>query len=105
MAIHGLGALADLPASGGRAFAIAGRKIAVFQAEGELFAIDDTCSHADASLSAGEFDADELCVECPMHGSLFDLRSGRALTLPAFAPVQTYRVWHENDQVFVEFAD
>jgi nitrite reductase/ring-hydroxylating ferredoxin subunit len=82
MAIHGLWHLA----SGGRAFAIAGR---IAQAEGELFAIDDTCSHADASLSAGEFDADELCVEC-MHA--------RSLTCAdRFAPVQTYRVWHEND--------
>lgn len=100
-----IGALADIPEGTGRAFAVAGRRVAVFRAEGQLYAIDDTCSHAEASLSMGEFDPDELCVECPLHGSLFDVRTGRPRTLPAFEPVATYRVYLEGETVFVEYPD
>lgn len=98
-----IGTLADISEGSGRAFDVAGRRIAVFRADDELYAIDDTCSHAEASLSEGEFDPDELCVECPLHGSIFDVRSGRARTLPAFEPVATYKVWAEGDVVFVEY--
>lgn len=98
-----IAALTDIPDGTGRAFTVEGHRIAVFRAEGELYAIDDTCSHAEASLSAGEFDTDELCVECPLHGSLFDLRTGRPRTLPAFEPVAIYKVYAEGDTVFVEF--
>ncbi len=98
-----IGDLADLPAGRGRAFTVGGRRVAVFRAEGELYAIDDTCSHGQASLSLGEFDPDELCVECPLHGSLFDVRTGRPRTLPAFEPVAVYRVFAEGDAIFVEY--
>ncbi|NTU83554.1 MAG: non-heme iron oxygenase ferredoxin subunit [Chloroflexales bacterium] len=100
-----VGTLADIPEGTGRAFDVAGRRVAVFRAEGQLYAIDDTCSHAEASLSQGEFDPDELCVECPLHGSLFDVRSGLPRTLPAFEPIATYRVYSEADAVFVEYHD
>jgi 3-phenylpropionate/trans-cinnamate dioxygenase ferredoxin subunit len=100
-----IGNLADVPEGAGKAFDVQGRRIAVFRADGELYAIDDTCSHAEASLSEGEFDPDELCVECPLHGSLFDVRSGEPRTLPAFEPVATYRIYADGDLVFVEFPD
>lgn len=105
MPIVQVGALADLPEGTGRAFEVAGRRVAVFRAEGQLYAIDDTCSHADASLSLGEFDPDELCVECPLHGSLFDVRTGRPRTLPAFEPVATYRVFAEGAHLFIDYTD
>lgn len=105
MPIVQVGALADLPEGAGRAFEVAGRRVAVFRAEGQLYAIDDTCSHADASLSLGEFDPDELCVECPLHGSLFDVRTGRPRTLPAFEPVATYRVFAEGAHLFIDYTD
>jgi 3-phenylpropionate/trans-cinnamate dioxygenase ferredoxin subunit len=98
-----IGALADIPEGTGRAFDVAGRRVAVFRAEGRLYAIDDTCSHAEASLTRGEFDPDELCVECPLHGSLFDVTTGRPRTLPAFEPVATYTVYAEGDAIFVEY--
>lgn len=75
----------------------------MFRVADEVYAIDDTCSHAEASLSAGEFDPDELCVECPLHGSLFDVRTGAPRTLPAFEPVTVYRAFIEGDTVFVEY--
>jgi 3-phenylpropionate/trans-cinnamate dioxygenase ferredoxin component len=99
-----IGTLADIPSGTGRAFDVDGLRVAVFRVDDELYAIDDTCSHAEASLAAGEFDPDEYCVECPLHGSLFDVRSGNPRTLPAFEPVATYRVFVEGDQVFVEYS-
>ncbi|MBX0328497.1 non-heme iron oxygenase ferredoxin subunit [Oscillochloris sp. ZM17-4] len=98
-----IGSLADVPEGGAKKFDVDGTPVAVFRVGDELFAIDDTCSHAEASLSEGEVDADELCVECPLHGASFDLRSGRPRTLPAFEPVGTYRVWAEGDALFVEY--
>jgi 3-phenylpropionate/trans-cinnamate dioxygenase ferredoxin subunit len=103
MPAYQIGTLADIPSGTGRAFDVEGHLIAVFRVDDELYAIDDTCSHAEASLSAGEFDSDEYCVECPLHGSIFDVRSGVPRTLPAFEPVETYKVFVEADQVFVEY--
>lgn len=79
-----------------------GRKIGVFNCGGELFAIEDRCSHDDGPLTEGEFDAGACTVECPRHGSLFDLRSGRPKTLPAYQPVETFEVWVEDDEVKLE---
>lgn len=98
-----IGALAEVPEGGAKKFVVGGTPVAVFRVGDELYALDDTCSHAEASLSAGEVDADEMCVECPLHGSLFDLRSGQPRTLPAFEPVSTYKVWAEGEVLFVDF--
>jgi len=100
-----IGTLADVPEGTGKTFAVAGRRVAVFRAEGEIYAIDDICSHGHASLGAGEFDPDELCVECPLHGSLFDVRTGFPRTFPAFEPVAAYRAFADGDALFVEFDD
>jgi 3-phenylpropionate/trans-cinnamate dioxygenase ferredoxin subunit len=80
-----------------------GRKIGVFHADdGELYAIEDRCSHDDGPLAEGEFDADACTVECPRHGSLFDLRSGRPKTLPAYVPVDTFEARVEDGNVKLE---
>ena len=80
-----------------------GRKIGVFHcAGGELRAIEDRCSHDDGPLAEGEFDPQTCTVECPRHGSLFDLTSGRPKTLPAYQPVQTYPVTIDDDTVKLE---
>ena len=80
-----------------------GRKIGVFRcADGELYAIEDRCSHDDGPLAEGEFDADACTVECPRHGSLFDLRTGRPRTLPAFQPVEVFEARIEDDEVKLE---
>ena len=95
--------LADLPQGGMRLVEADGRKIGVFRcAEGELWAIEDRCSHDDGPLAEGEFDAGSCTVECPRHGSLFDLRSGRPRTLPAYRPVETFEVRVEGDDVKLE---
>jgi nitrite reductase/ring-hydroxylating ferredoxin subunit len=71
--------LAELPDEGGLCVLLAGRKIALFQVGGEVNAIDDTCSHEEASLSAGMLylDEDEPQIECPKHGSMFSIVTGQ----------------------------
>jgi 3-phenylpropionate/trans-cinnamate dioxygenase ferredoxin subunit len=67
-------------------------EIAVFNCGGTLYAIEDRCSHDDGPLAEGELDEGECTIECPRHGALFDLRSGKPLTLPAYVPVDTFPV-------------
>ena len=66
---------------------------------GELFAIDDMCSHEDASLYNGALKG--FCVECPLHGSHFDFRTGNPDGSPATEAVKTYKVEVENDDVYI----
>jgi 3-phenylpropionate/trans-cinnamate dioxygenase ferredoxin subunit len=76
-----------------------GLPICIARSEGEFYAIHDVCSHADVPLSQG--DVEESTVECWLHGSRFDLRTGRPTGLPATRPVPIYPVKHEGDDVFV----
>ena len=78
------------------------KKIGVFNCEGTLYAIEDRCSHDDGDLLDGTIDPDACTVECPRHGSLFDLSTGRPKTLPAFQPVQTFPIAIENDTITLE---
>jgi len=87
------------------AFDLDGEMILVANVDGEWFAIGDTCSHAQASLSEGELDAEECTVTCPLHGAVFDLRTGEALEFPAEEPVVAYSVTVEDDEVHVEFPE
>ncbi|WP_042364843.1 bifunctional 3-phenylpropionate/cinnamic acid dioxygenase ferredoxin subunit [Streptacidiphilus neutrinimicus] len=64
--------------------------IAVFNADGVLYAVDDTCTHQDASLADGWLEG--CLVECPLHASSFDLRTGRPTCPPAKAALRTHRV-------------
>jgi 3-phenylpropionate/trans-cinnamate dioxygenase ferredoxin component len=90
----------ELPEGGMRLIEVEGRKIGVFRCgDGDLHAIEDRCSHDDGPLAEGEFNADACTVECPRHGSLFDLRTGRPKTLPAFLPVETFEARIENGEV------
>ena len=94
--------LADLPPGSMRLVEHGGRKIGVFNCDSTLYAIEDRCSHDDGPLAEGPFDADACTVECPRHGSLFDLTSGRPRTLPAYQPVTTYPVTIVDDTVKLE---
>ena len=77
-----------------------GESICVARIGDEVFAIGDTCSHSDASLSEG--DITDFKIECWLHGAEFDLRSGEALTPPAVMPVQKYSVRVDGDSVTIE---
>ncbi len=84
-----------------RRFVIGAHKIALVRVGEDFYAIGDTCSHADYSLSEGEVDVDALQIECWKHGSCFSLKTGEPDTLPATQPVPTYDVVVEGDEVWV----
>ena len=92
--------VADLPTVGALQVEIAGETVAVVRdSAGDVHAIDDTCSHANVSLSEGDVEDGE--IECWLHGSRFDLRSGKPTGLPATAPIAVYPVKIDGDDVFV----
>ena len=76
--------------------------LGVYNLGGEYYAIEDRCSHDDGPLAEGDFDPDEGVAICPRHGANIDIRSGRALTLPAVDPVDTFPVVVEDGVVKVE---
>jgi 3-phenylpropionate/trans-cinnamate dioxygenase ferredoxin subunit len=76
--------------------------IGVFNCGGNLYAIEDRCSHDDGPLAEGEWDTESCTVICPRHGSNFDLATGRPLSLPAYEPVDTFPVRVEDGIVKVE---
>ena len=76
--------------------------VGVYNCGGELYAIEDRCSHDDGPLCEGDWEADSCSVVCPRHGSNFDLATGRPLTLPATQPVDTFPVFVEDGLVKVE---
>jgi 3-phenylpropionate/trans-cinnamate dioxygenase ferredoxin subunit len=77
-------------------------EIGVFNCGGNLYAIEDRCSHDNGPLAEGEFDPDNCTVECPRHGSLFDLTTGKPKTLPAYVPVDTFAVIIEDKTIKLE---
>jgi 3-phenylpropionate/trans-cinnamate dioxygenase ferredoxin component len=94
-----IGAVDTLPRDRGIRVTLGDDRIAMFRIGDEVFAVDDRCSHAEASLAEGEvFDHE---VECPRHGSAFDLRSGKPLALPATKPVRTHEVVVEDGVVYL----
>lgn len=77
--------------------------LVVLAEDGEVYSIDDTCTHQKASLSDGWVEGCD--VECPLHSSRFSLRTGRVDALPATKPVRTHRVTVENGTVFVDLSE
>jgi 3-phenylpropionate/trans-cinnamate dioxygenase ferredoxin subunit len=102
MADHTVCTADELPEGSMRLVEVDGVEIGVFNCGGDLLAIEDRCSHDDGPLAEGEFDASTCTVECPRHGSLFDLRSGRPITLPAFQAVDTFDVRGAGGKIKLE---
>jgi 3-phenylpropionate/trans-cinnamate dioxygenase ferredoxin component len=92
----------DLPSGQARLFVLGDIPICVVRIVDRVFAIGDTCSHANVSLSEGEVLVDECEIECWKHGSSFSLETGEPLTLPATQPVPTYPVRIDDGDVYVE---
>jgi 3-phenylpropionate/trans-cinnamate dioxygenase ferredoxin component len=92
--------LDKLPRDRGVRVTVGDHRIAMFRIEDEVFAIGDRCSHAEASLAEGEIW--DHTVECPRHGSEFDLRTGEPGALPATQPVPVYPVSIEDGTVYLE---
>ena len=92
--------LSDVPEEGAIRVQLGGKPICIARSQGEVFALSDICSHADVALSEG--DVEDGTIECWLHGSRFDLRTGEPTGLPANRPVATYPVTVEGDDVLVK---
>lgn len=107
MSRHAVAALADLRPGVPVRVVVDGIAVMVLRLGDDVYALADTCSHEDASLSEGEVYEEDREIECPLHGSTFDLETGAALCLPATAPVAVYdasvdadgSVWVERSEV------
>jgi 3-phenylpropionate/trans-cinnamate dioxygenase ferredoxin subunit len=92
MTTHDLMALEEIEPSTARKVTVDGREIALVRIDDDVYALGDTCSHDDVSLSEGYVDADDCRIECWRHGAMFDLATGEPTTLPAIRPVPVYDV-------------
>ena len=92
----------EIPPDGAVAVEVEGHKVCLVNANDEYFAIADTCTHAEASLSEGYLHVDECTVECLLHNAVFSLRTGEALEFPAEEPVRCYPMTIEGDDVYIE---
>lgn len=98
-----IGSLDDIENEAGKRYDIGEHRIAVFRIGTDIYAIGDRCSHAEASLADGElFDGE---VECPRHGSAFDLATGVPGALPATVPVPVYETKLENHRISIRVKD
>ena len=94
--------LAELPPGTHRVLEDAGPEgVGVYNCDGALYAIEDRCTHDDGKLCEGDWEPDVCEVVCPRHGARFDVRTGAALTLPAYLPVETYPVRVRDDGMVV----
>ena len=95
-----VGLLSELPEEGAVRVQVGERTICLARSQGQVYALSDTCTHADVSLSEG--DVEDGTVECWLHGSRFDLRTGAPTGLPATKSVPTYPVTVIGDEIFVK---
>ncbi len=92
--------VSDVPVPGAVQVEVDGVAVAVVRSDGEYYAIGDTCSHANVSLSEGEIEGST--IECWLHGSRFDLRSGRPTGLPATEPVPVYPIRVDGEDILID---
>lgn len=102
MSSHRLCRVADVPEGGiAEGFLPDGRRVAIYNVEGEIFVTDDRCTHGDASL-VDEGVLEGCIVECPLHFGTFDVTTGEAKSHPCTEPLDTYQVTVRDGDVFVD---
>ena len=94
--------LSELPPGAMRLVEHEDLEIGVFNCAGTVYAIEDRCSHDDGPLVEGELDQATCTIECPRHGSRFDLKTGQPRTLPAYVAVDTFPVIIDEDMIKLE---
>ncbi len=97
--------LDEIPEEGAKQVVVKGDLVGLYRVGDEVFAIGDVCTHEEAYLTDGEFDPDDLEVECPLHGSRFNVVDGSVRILPATKPEPVYPVKVEGDVVLVALPD
>lgn len=93
----------DIPSGEALQVEVGGKPCAVVRVDGDVYCVDDICTHEHAHLSEGFVEGHE--IECPLHGSIFDVRTGEVKSLPATENLKTYNVKLENGEVLVENDD
>ena len=78
---------------------VGGARIALYRSEGEFFATDNRCTHAEALMSEGYLE--DGCIECPLHQARFDIRTGKALCAPATQDLRTHALRREGDEIYI----
>ena len=94
--------VSELPPGATRIVTWEDLEIGVVNCGGEILAVEDRCSHDNGILFEGDVDVEKCVVECPRHGSLFDLRTGNPLNLPAYVPIDTFEVVVQDETIRVE---
>jgi 3-phenylpropionate/trans-cinnamate dioxygenase ferredoxin subunit len=104
MAFERICSLSEIPDTGSLRVELPDVDVAVARFDDEVYAIEDVCSHAEVPLTDGEVDEVDGAptIECALHGSCFDLRTGEPTNLPATEPVPVYPVRVEGDDVLVD---
>lgn len=99
-------AATELENEKGKCVVVQGKKIALFRVDGKILAVDDTCTHDEASLAEGTVlhENGRCVVECPWHGAHFDLCNGVAVTFPAVTPVETYTTRENEGSIEIDIA-
>ncbi len=105
MTTHDLFSFDDMEPDSARRVEVAGRDIAVVRVGDAVYAIGDTCSHAEVSLSEGWVEPDDCAIECVAHGAMFDLETGEPLSLPATRAVPVYEVSVVDGRVVLSLGD
>lgn len=93
--------LTDVPAGGSKLVEVNRTRIALFNLDGEIYAIEDVCTHDGGPLVEGKI-VNGHQVQCPRHGARFDIRTGAALSFPAFEPTKTYAVQVRDGEIWIE---
>jgi 3-phenylpropionate/trans-cinnamate dioxygenase ferredoxin component len=93
--------LNEIPDGGMKQVSVHGDVVGLYRVGEDVYAINDYCSHEETFLTEGDFEPDELEVECPLHGSRFNVVDGSVRILPATKPVASYPVKVEGDMVLV----
>jgi 3-phenylpropionate/trans-cinnamate dioxygenase ferredoxin component len=102
MALVKVAELGEIPDGKCKRVLVKRHPISVFNCDGTFYAIDDTCTHADASLAEGQVLRESCQVACPLHGARFDIKTGEALSLPAVTPVERYKVTVDGTAILLE---
>ncbi len=98
---HTVARLDDLDDGNMMQVAVGGELVGVYRVGDDVYALSDVCSHQEAYLTEGEFEPEELEVECPLHGSRFNVATGAVRILPATKPVASYSVKVEGGEILV----
>lgn len=95
--------VSEIPASGKLSLEWDDRYLVIVRVDGQYYCLDDVCTHDGGTLGDGELDG--FCIACPRHGAQFDVRDGRALTMPATEPTSSHIVRIDGDAILVKLAD